>query len=119
MSSCAMLPGAGVGGMSAQIIGACFDHINTLTGMQDSLTKRIVGDRATAGTALKVIENANTAIKSNYLFMQTCMDRAHAAQQEIDNRYKELEKEAQEEEERQKRMAKAAQESSRRRCCMA
>ena len=102
---------AGVGGMSAQIIGACFDHINTLTGMQDSLTKRIVGDRATAGTALKVIENANTAIKSNYSFMQTCMDRAHAAQKEIDNRCKELEKEAKKEEERQKRMAKAAQEA--------
>ena len=104
---------AGVGGMSAQIIGACFDHINTLTGMQDSLTKEIVGERATAGTALKVIENADIAIKSNYSFMQTCMERAQAAKQKIDSRYKELEKEAKEEEERRKRFDEASRDNSR------
>ena len=79
--------GIGILSASDSWLGIILDYSNSLLHIQDNLTDYIVGERATAKAASKVIARETEAIALNYKIIQECTKRAHELVTEFDSRY--------------------------------
>lgn len=91
---------SGIEAIPSKILGSVFDMANTLSGAQDKLVEKVVGERTTAAKARLVIDNANSAIAVNKKIITTCMNGVQSLRADIEREYPAL-KEAHEKREKE------------------